>query len=216
MKSKKKKKRGPGRPPTQKYFNGEELRAQARENIKASTERRLGISNTDVEEFADTVSNITGKHKFTREEMDEIREKVDFFYEQYLVEKHEAEAEFNEPYVHAARIAAVDVGTKPTDKMMTPEAWFKEHDLRPDGSCKRGPKPKRKKAIWDLSPGERGTAETPSEPIDADAIEAKFLELQYERHLEEQKQRQTLPVGKRLRPAIQATRPRADRQDFWI
>ena len=77
--------------------------------------------------------------------MDEIREKVDFFYEQYLLEKHEAEADFNEPYVHAARLAAVDVGAEPTDKMMTPEAWFKEHDLRPDGSRKRGPKPKGRK-----------------------------------------------------------------------
>ena len=210
------KRRGPGRPPTQKYFSGEELRAQARENIKASTQRRLGISNIDVEEFADTVSNITGKHKFTRDEMDEIREKVDFIYKQYLLEKHEAEADFNEPYVHAARLAAVDVGAEPTDKMMTPEAWFKEHDLRPDGSRKRGPKPKRKKAIWDLSPGDKGTAETPSEPIDVDAIEAKFFELQYERHLEEQKQQQSMPVGKRLRPAIQTARPRTARQDFWI
>ena len=92
----------------------------------------------------------------------------------------------NHTYIHAARLAAVDIGTEPTDKMMTAEAWLKEDDLRPDGSRQRGPKAKMEKAIWKLTPGEKGTAETPSELIDAEAIEAKLLELQYERHLEEQ------------------------------
>ena len=95
--------------------------------------------------------------------------------------------------------------------MMKPGAWLKDDDLRPDGSRQRGPKAKREKAIWNLTPCNKGTAKTPSELIDAEAIEAKFLELQYERHLEEQKQQQTLPVGKRLGPAIQTTRPGADR-----
>lgn len=91
------------------------------------------------------MESITGKHKFTHEEMEEIREKVDFFYEQYLLEKHTAEAEFNQPYIHTARLAAVDIGTEPTDEMMKPGAWLKEDDLRPDGSRQRGLKRKGKK-----------------------------------------------------------------------
>ena len=54
----------------------------------------------DIPGFVEEVESITGKHKFTHEEMEEIREKVDFFYEQYLLEKHKAEAEFNQPYNH--------------------------------------------------------------------------------------------------------------------
>ena len=67
-----------GRPPKQKVFSAAELRQQADKFLKASQARRLGTASLDVEEFCDDVMKITGKHKFTRQEMDEMREKVDF------------------------------------------------------------------------------------------------------------------------------------------
>ena len=47
-------------------------------------------------------SIVNGQDKFTRDEMDDLKEKLDDFDEQYLLEGLKAEAEFNEPCMHAA------------------------------------------------------------------------------------------------------------------
>ena len=215
--ARKQKRKGPGRPPVQKYFSGEELRAQARENIKASTERRLGIASIGVEDFADTVSNITGKHKFTREEMDEIREKADVLYNKYVDQKWEEEAELNKEVnakLHAAMLES-DPSEAPV-KMMTEAEWHLAHGRRFDGSKRRGPAPKKKKAIWDLSPGEKGTAEKPGEPIDFETMEQEFEERMMNDYIAQRNSEPQQLVGKRLRKDHLNQPRRAPVKSFWI
>ena len=51
--------------------------------------------------------------------------------------------------------------------MMSLEDWYREHGLRKDGKGRKpGPKPKKKKMVWQLEPGERGNGTEPAEPID--------------------------------------------------
>ena len=73
-------KRGPGRP-RRKPQSAEELRLKAQQNIRERAEARSGIPGLDVDEFCHRVGSITGKHKFSREEMDEIRMRVDLLYQ---------------------------------------------------------------------------------------------------------------------------------------
>ena len=47
-------------------------------------------------------SIVNGQYKFSRDEIDDLREKVDDFDEQCLLEKLKVEAEFNESCMHAA------------------------------------------------------------------------------------------------------------------
>jgi len=47
-------------------------------------------------------SIVNGQDKFSRDEMDDLREKLDDFDEQCLLEKLKAEAEFNESCIYAA------------------------------------------------------------------------------------------------------------------
>lgn len=210
-----KQKRKRGRPPKRRIFSAEELRATSREYIQKSSERRLGIKELDVEEFCDDVMKVTGKHKFTRAEMDEMREKVDFLYRKYLDEKWEQEAQHLEPYKEALKaihLAAADEDTK----FMTPEEWHLAHGLRADGSRKRGPAPKKKKTVWDLSPGEKGTAEKPGEPIDITSMEQEIEQRMMEEAIAQQKHEDKFPKGKRMRRGIAPVQRRPKSQDFWI
>ena len=51
-------------------------------------------------------SIVNGQDKFSRDEMDDLREKLDDFDEQCLLEKLKAEAEFNESCMNAAARAS--------------------------------------------------------------------------------------------------------------
>jgi len=82
-------KRKVGRPRRQPK-SGEQLRKEACAGLKASAERRRAQVRTEIlmlpsiEEVAEEVSAITLKHKYTKEEMLELREKVSVLYQDYL------------------------------------------------------------------------------------------------------------------------------------
>ena len=98
---------------------------------------------------------------------------------------------------------------------MTEAEWNKAHGLREDGSQPRGPKPKPKTTVWDLAPGERGTATDPSEPMAIDAIEQELEREMFERHVEKQKNQTQMVKGKRLRrPEMNVSRPQKPK-NFW-
>jgi len=80
-----------GRPPNQPK-SGAVLREEAQAKIREAKERRLGRADLDGEEFVDKVGSITGKHKFSRKELDSIRETVDLLYAEFVAEKQEREA----------------------------------------------------------------------------------------------------------------------------
>ena len=211
-------KRGPGRP-RKSPKTGAELRAAAQANIRAAAERRLGIHDIDVDEFVHTTSEITGKHKFTREEMDEIRERLDLLYQKFVTDKQEAEADANAPFIDAARKAAAlkDLGT--TTKQMSKEECAKEHGLRSNlKHLKPGPPKKKKKAEWDLAPGERGTASSPdaAPEFDIDAAEAEYVQQKMEEHIAHLKEEAQFLKGKHFRRDEMPIRPAEYRKDFWI
>ena len=205
-----------GRPKKQKIFSAAELRQQAEEFRKASQARRLGIVDIDVEELCDDVMKVTGKHKFTRQEMDEMREKVDFIYQRYLDDKWEAEARAMDPYREALRNIELNSSSSPHVKTMTAEEWHQQHGLRYDGSKKRGPAPKPKRTVWDLSPGEKGMGEGPSEPVDFETTEKEIEARMMEDHIKQQKEEARFHKGRRVRRGPEVNRRTQPRQDFWI
>ena len=211
-------KRGPGRP-KKLPKSGDELRTEAQAQVRAAAERRLGIHDIDVDEFVHATSAITGKHKFTRQEMDEIRERLDLLYQKFVTDKQEAEAEANAPFIDAARKAAVlkDVGT--TSKQMSKEEWAKEHGLRSNlKHLKPGPPKKKKKTVWDLAPGERGTASSPAAApsFDIDAAEAEYVQQKMDEHIAQLKEEAQFLKGKHFRRDEMPPRPAEYRKDFWI
>ena len=211
-------KRGPGRP-KKLPKSGDELRAEAQANVRAAAERRLGIHDIDVDEFVHTTSSITGKHKFTRKEMDEIRERLDLLYQKFVTDKQEAEAEANAPFIDTARKAAAlkNVGT--TTKQMSKEEWAKEHGLRSNlKHLKPGPPKKKKKTVWDLAPGERGTASSPdaAPEFDIEAAEAEYVQAKMDEHISEREEEAQFLKGKHFRRDEMPLRPAEYRKDFWI
>ena len=64
--------RGRGRPKLEPV-SAEELRLEALDGIKQKTDRQLNRSEIDIPKFVEEVKSVTGKHKFTRKEMDEMR-----------------------------------------------------------------------------------------------------------------------------------------------
>jgi len=101
-------------------------------------------------------------------------------------------------------------------KMMTEAEWHLAHGRRFDGSKRRGPAPKKKKAIWDLSPGEKGTADKPSEAIDLDQMEEEFAEQMMEAYVAERSARSQQTLGKRLRKDHLNPPNRANVKSFWV
>ena len=85
----KEQKRKAGRPRRQPK-SGEQLREEARARLQAAAERRKAEEPTEIqtlpsiEEVAGEVSAITLKHKYTKKEMLELREKVSLLYQDYL------------------------------------------------------------------------------------------------------------------------------------
>ena len=212
--STKRKKRGVGRPKLEP-MSGPELREKARAGIRRTTERQLKRNEIDVPTFVEEVEAVTGKHKFTRAEMDELRRKVDMIYNEYVLEKWESEAEANEPYIDPLRAAVIDSG-KSLDGMMSREEWNLAHGLRADGSKRRGPKPKKKKTVFDLSPGERGTAEKPGEPISYEEMEQQLEAKLMDEYIKEREAQPQHSVGKRLRKDHLTPPKRPGIKSFWV
>ncbi|EAR17525.1 hypothetical protein ACLM44_00425 [Synechococcus sp. W2B2] len=137
-------KRGPGRP-RRTPQSGEDLRLKAQQRVREAAEKRNGISTLDVDEFVHKIGGITGKHKFTREEMVEIRQRVDLLYQKFVTDKQEVEAEANATFIDTARQAAALKGVMTSTKQMSKEEWAKEHGLRANLKHRKPGPPKKKK-----------------------------------------------------------------------
>ena len=100
-------KRRRGRPKLQP-LSAEELRMQALAGIKQSADLRLKRGEIDVPTFVEEIEAVTGKHKFTRKEMDEMREKVDLIYNEYIKEEWEEEEQYRAPFIDTLRAGAYE------------------------------------------------------------------------------------------------------------
>ena len=213
-------KRGPGRP-RRKPLPAEELRLKAQQNIRERAEARSGIPDLDVDEFCHWVGGITGKHKFTREEMDEIRVRVDLLYQKFVTDKQEEQEKEQALFFEAARAARDIIGEPTLDKFkpMSKDDWANEHGLRRNlKQRKPGPPKKKKKAIWDMTPGEKGLATEPGqhEHFDIEQAEKEYTELKMQEHIKEAKAEAQFVKGKRFRSSKQQAHNRATPKDFWI
>ena len=207
-------KRGRGRPKLQPV-SAEELRMQALAGIKQTADLRLKRGEIDVPTFVEEVEAVTGKHKFTRKEMDEMREKVDLIYNEYINQQWEEEEQYRAPFIDTLRAAAIESGV-PATGMMNREEWYLAHGLRKDGTKRRGPAPKKKKTVFDLSPGDKGTGDRPSEPMDLDAMERQLEAQMMEEYIKQQAEEPKMQKGKRVRRNELAQLKRASTKSFWI
>ena len=197
--------------------SAEELREQSLVRIKQARQRRLAEEGIDVPAFVDEVEAITGKHKFTSEEKAEIRRKVDLLYQEFVINKWEEEERTNRKLNAELRERMLETEVSlPPVKTMTREEWNVAHGRRPDGSKKRGPAPKKKKTVFELSPGERGTAEKPGEPIDFEAMEKELEARLMDEYIAQREEQPQYALGKRLRKDQPPQRKRASTQSFWI
>ena len=207
-------KRGRGRPKLQPV-SAEELRMQALAGIKQTADLRLKRGEIDVPTFVEEIEAVTGKHKFTRKEMDEMREKVDLIYNEYIKEEWEEEEQYRAPFIDTLRAAAIEGGIASTG-MMNREEWYLAHGVRKEGTKRRGPAPNKKKTVWDLTPGDKGTADRPSEPIDVDAMERQLEAQMMEEYIKQQAEEPQMQRGKRVRRDDIAQLKRASTKSFWI
>ena len=158
----------PGRPRRQP-LDIEVERHKVREGMRKTAKRQLGIEDVDINEFREQVHGVTSKHKFTRAEMDELRRRMDVLYTEFVTEQHERQAE-EERELNAKLKQEALLSKEPVrDNAISREEWNLLHGLRPDGKKKPGPKPKKKKTIFDVEL-EAG------EPIDIEAMEKQFLD----------------------------------------
>lgn len=202
-------------------LSAEELRLKAQQRIRQRAEARSGIPDLDVDEFVHKIGGITGKHKFTREEMDEIRQRVDLLYQNYVTDKQEAQEKEQALFFEAARTARDITGEPASDKFkpMPKEEWADEHGLRRNlKQRKPGPPKKKKKAIWDMEPGEKGLASAPGEAphFDIQQAEEQWLQNKMQEHIEMLEEESKFLKGKRYRPDELPTQKPADQQNFWI
>ena len=173
-------KRGPGRP-KRRPQSASELRERTLRNIKAASDRKTEEALAlippppplpSVEEVADEVNAITLKHKYTKEEMLELKEKVSILYETYVTQRVNEDYDINREQAILERQRLYSNPSEAHSPSTITEAeWNELHGRRPDGKLKPGPKPKRKKLFYELLPGERGLAEEPMPPVDIDAME---------------------------------------------
>ena len=206
----KKVKRSRGRPKLQPK-SPQQLKEEARAGIQRSMERRLGRKDIDVEELCIEVSGITHRNRFTKEERDELHEKVQMIYDEFVLAKWEEE-KMDESVVQTLRAVALESPRKTERKMQTREEWADNHGLRLDGKRKPGPPKAKKKTVFDISPGERGTAAAPSEPIDVELFESQWMDAQ----IAKQKEEDCFLKGRRLRKIADPPKRRAEPKNFWI
>ena len=174
-------------------------------------ERRLGRRDIDVEELCVSVSAITHRNKFTKEERDELHEKVQILYDEYVVSKWEEE-KLDEGVAETLRAVALESPQKTEQRMQTREEWASNHGLRLDGKRKPGPPKAKKKTVFDIAPGDRGTAAGPSEPIDPQVFEEQWMDAQIAKRKEEDR----FIKGRRLRKIADPPPRRAEPKNFWI
>jgi len=213
-------KRGPGRPKSTPV-SGNELRRKALAGIEAMAKKRAQeaeviIPEPDIDEVIERASAVTRKHKYTKEEMEDLREKLDFIYQKYLEEQWQAEADNDRELNKKLHEISLQGEAVPAYQPMSEEDWNINHGFRADGSRKRGPTPKKKKTIWEIEPGEKGTAMKPSEPMDLDALEAEMEARMMEQYIEEQKSEPQFRKGRRVSRLNPQPTKRETPKSFWV
>ena len=192
----------PKRKPQSPY----ELQQQARESMRRTQERQLGRDVMDITEVCEQVNDITLKHKYTREEMDSLRRKVDLLYHEFVLDKWQDDEEQSSPYVEALFALAIENQTETSSKQMSEAEWNQMHGLRKNGKgLKPGPSKRKPKSVFDVEL-------VPGEPIDFEELEIQWMEEQIRRKATEPQQLK----GKRMRAdADNAVTPRAEVKSFW-
>ena len=194
-----------GRPP-RKPQSPYELQEQARESMRRTQERQLGRDEMDITAVCEQVDGITLKHKYTREEMDSLRKKVDLLYHEFVLDKWQQDEEQMSPYAEALFALAIEKQTETSSKQMSQEEWNQMHGLRKSGKgLKPGPSKRKPKSVFDIEL-------VPGEPIDFEELEVQWMEEQIHKKKEQPQQLK----GKRLRgDAVNAVAKRADTQSLW-
>ena len=198
-------KRSVGRPRRQPK-SAHELQQQARENIRRTQERQLGREVMDVKEICEKVDGLTLKHKYTKEEMDLLRRKVDLLYHEFVLDKWQDDEEQMSPYAEALFALTIENQTETSSKQMSEAEWNQMHGLRKNGKgLKPGPSKRKPKSVFDVEL-------VPGEPIDFEELEVQWMEEQIRRKALEPQQLK----GKRLRAdAVNAVAKRPDAHSFW-
>lgn len=194
-----------GRPP-RKPQSPQELQLQARESMRRTQERQLGRKDMDITDVCEQVDAITLKHKYTREEMDSLRRKVDLLYHEFVLDKWQEDEDQLSPYAEALCALAIENQTETSSKQMSEADWNRMHGLRKDGKgLKPGPSKRKPKSVFDMEL-------VPGEPIDFEELETQWMEEQILNKKNEQLQLK----GKRMRgDAVNAVTPRAEDKLFW-
>ena len=175
--------------PRRQPKSAHELQQQARENIRRTQERQLSREVMDVGEICEKVDEITLKHKYTKEEMDLLRRKVDLLYHEYVLDRWQDEEQQMSPYAEALFALALEDETKTPCKQMSETEWNQMHGLRKDGKgLKPWPSKRKPKSVFDMEL-------VPGEPIDFEELELQWMEEQIRRKALEPQQLK----GKRMR-----------------
>ena len=201
-----KQKRGKGRP-KKPIPTLEEMREQVRLGMRKTKERQLSRSEIDVKQLCEKVDGITHRNRFTKEEMQKLRDQVDLLYHEYVLDKWEEDAEQNAEQSKVLQALAI-VGDPPASKkQMSPEEWNELHGLRKDGKgLKPGPRKRKPKSVFDMEL-------EPGEPVDWEAIEKQWLEHEIARKAAEVKPL----LGKRLRDdKLPDLKTKSEQPPIWI
>ena len=182
------------------------LRQQARESMRRTQERQLGRAEMDIAEVCEEVDAITLKHKYTKEEMDSLRRKVDLLYHEYVIDQWQEDEEQMSPYAEALFALAIENLPETSTKPMSEDEWNEMHGLRKNGKgLKPGPSKRKPKSVFDVEL-------VPDEPIDFEELETQWME---EQILKKKNEPQQLK-GKRMRgDAVNAVATRAEVKSFW-
>ena len=192
--------------PKRKPQSPAELRQQARESMRRTQERQIGRADIDITEVCEEVDAITLKHKYTKEEMDSLRRKVDLLYHEFVLDKWQEDEEQSSPYAEALFALAIEKQGEISTKPMSEAEWNEMHGLRKNGKgLKPGPSKRKPKSVFDVEL-------VPGEPIDFEELEVQWMEEQIRRKSEEPQQLK----GKRMRDdAVKAVAQRHEVRSFW-
>ena len=184
--------------PRNKPQSASALRMRSLEYIERSQERFKDERVVPLEVLKDKVEALSTRRRYTAKEIEELRDVVALMYQDFQAEQEEMQAMHEASLNAALKAVSIDAGIT-GGKTITEAEWHTMHGRRSDGSQQRGPKPKRKKLVWELEPGERGNAEEPAAPIDIDAMEKQFESQLMDQHIQDKKEEQQFLLGKRLR-----------------
>ena len=103
----------------------------------------------DITEVCEEVDAITLKHKYTREEMDSLRRKVDLLYHEFVLDKWQEDEEQSSPYAEALFALAIEKQAETSTKSMSEAEWNEMHGLRKNGKgLKPGPSKRKPKSVF--------------------------------------------------------------------